>query len=63
MFYSFTSETLKNEELAIRSKWVQRGLDNDTLMEISRLLGIEPKQLPVGAFVVEFSGDVEIYGT
>jgi hypothetical protein len=63
MFYSFTSETLKNEELAIRSKWVQRGLEDSILQDISKLLGIEPKQLPVGAFVVEFSGDVEVYGT
>jgi hypothetical protein len=63
MFYSFTGETLKNEELAIRSKWVNRGLDNNVLMEISKLLGIEPKPLPIGIFVPEFSGDVEIYGT
>jgi hypothetical protein len=58
MFYSFTSETLKNEELAIRSKWVNRGLDNNTLMEISKLLGIEPKELPAGAFVIEYKGTI-----
>jgi hypothetical protein len=63
MFYSFTSETLKNEELAIRSKWVQRGLEDSILQDISRLLGIEPKPLPTGIFVPEFAGDVEIYGT
>jgi len=51
---SFTSETLKNEELAIRTKWVNRGLDNDILMDIARLFGIEPKPLPVGA--PEYSG-------
>ena len=63
MFYSFTSETLKNEELAIRSKWVNRGLEDSILQDISRLLGIEPKPLPGVGFVVEFSGDVEVYGT
>ena len=58
MFYSFTSETLRNEELAIRQKWVSRGLDNNTLMEISRLLGIEPKPLPTGIFVPEYKGTI-----
>jgi hypothetical protein len=59
MFYSFTSETLKNEELAIRSKWVNRGLDNNTLTEISKLLGIEPKPLPTAVEVFRIINDFE----
>jgi len=51
---SFTSETLKNEELSIRTKWVNRGLNDETLKDIARLFGIEPKPLPVGA--PEYSG-------
>jgi hypothetical protein len=58
MFYSFTSETLRNEELAIRSKWVQRGLEDSILQDISKLLGIEPKPLPGVGFVVEFKGTI-----
>ena len=56
MFYSFVGETLKNEELAIRSKWVQRGLNDSILQDISKLLGIEPKPLPAVALVPEFAG-------
>jgi len=59
MFYSFTSETLKNEELAIRQKWVSRGLDNDTLMQISKLLGIEPKPLPAPIELFKIINDFE----
>jgi len=50
---SFTSETLINEELAIRTKWVNRGLNDAILKDIARLFGIEPKPLPVGAVAYE----------
>jgi hypothetical protein len=60
---SLTTETLRNEELAIRQKWVNRGLDNDTLMEIAKIFGIDPKPLPTGGFVPEFKGNVIIYAT
>jgi len=62
-FGSITEETLRNEELAIRSKWVNRGLKDEYLQEIAKMFGIEPKPLPVGVFVPEFKGDVEIFGT
>jgi hypothetical protein len=43
-FGSISSETLRNEELAIRSKWLPRGLDDLTLEEIAKMFGIEPKE-------------------
>jgi len=55
-FGSLSGETLRNEELAIRQKWVNRGLDNETLMEIAKIFGIDPKPLPTAAFVPEFKG-------
>lgn len=51
-FSTFSSETLRNEELAIRQKWVTRGLEDVYLKEIARMFGIDPKPLPVG--IVEF---------
>jgi len=62
-FGSLTEETLRNEELAIRQKWVTRGLKDEYLQEIAKLFGIDPKPLPVGVFVPEFKGDIEIFGT
>jgi hypothetical protein len=62
-FGSLTSETLRNEELALRSKWVNRGLDDSTLQEIAKIFGIDPKPLPIGGFVPEFKGNVIIYAT
>jgi hypothetical protein len=55
-FGSLTSETLRNEELALRSKWVNRGLEDSTLQEIAKIFGIDPKPLPTGGFVPEFKG-------
>jgi hypothetical protein len=43
-FGSISSETLRNEELAIRSKWLPRGLEDTTLEEIAKMFGIEPKE-------------------
>ncbi len=54
--YSVSSETLRNEELAIRQKWVARGLNDNLLQQIARLFGIEPKPLPKPAVVEEYSG-------
>lgn len=45
-FGSVSEETLRNEELAIRSKWVQRGLEDEKLKEIAKMFGIDPKPLP-----------------
>jgi hypothetical protein len=55
-FGSISSESLRNEELAIRSKWVNRGLEDSYLQEIAKMFGIDPKPLPVGVFVPEYSG-------
>jgi hypothetical protein len=55
-FGSLSGETLRNEELAIRQKWVNRGLDNDTLMEIAKIFGIDPKPLPIGVEIAELKG-------
>jgi hypothetical protein len=55
-FGSISSETLRNEELAIRSKWVNRGLEDSNLQEIARMFGIDPKPLPTGVFVPEYKG-------
>jgi len=45
-FGSITEESLRNEELAIRSKWVIRGLEDSKLKEIAKMFGISPKPLP-----------------
>jgi len=55
-FGSITSETLRNEELALRSKWVNRGLEDSILQEIAKIFGIDPKPLPKGEFVPEYKG-------
>jgi len=55
-FGSLSGETLANEELAIRSKWVNRGLNDNLLKEIAKMFGIEPKELPTGVFVPELKG-------
>ena len=55
-FGSITSETLRNEELALRSKWVNRGLEDSILQEIAKIFGIDPKPLPTGIFVPEYKG-------
>jgi hypothetical protein len=62
-FGSISSESLRNEELAIRSKWVNRGLEDSYLQEIAKIFGIDPKPLPTGGFVPEFEGNVIIYAT
>lgn len=46
-FGSISSETLRNEELALRTKWVQRGLEDSKLQEIAKMFGIDPKPLVV----------------
>jgi hypothetical protein len=58
-FRSLSSETLRNEELAIRIKWVNRGLNDNLLKEIAKMFGIDPKPLPTGAFIPEYSGLIE----
>jgi len=63
-FGSITEETLRNEELAIRSKWVNRGLNDNLLKEIAKMFGISPKELPTGqmGFVVlkDFETDEDL---
>jgi hypothetical protein len=58
-FGSITSETLRNEELAIRSKWVNRGLNDNYLKEIAKIFGINPKPLPTGELPFDIIKDFE----
>jgi hypothetical protein len=58
-FGSISSETLRNEELAIRSKWVNRGLEDSNLKEIAKMFGIDPKPLPLPVEVFKIINDFE----
>jgi len=58
-FGSISSETLRNEELAIRSKWVNRGLEDSNLQEIAKMFGIDPKPLPIPVEVFKIFNDIE----
>jgi hypothetical protein len=58
-FGSISSETLRNEELAIRSKWVNRGLEDSNLQEIAKMFGIDPKPLPIPVEVFKVINDFE----
>jgi len=59
VFGSLSEETLRNEELAIRSKWVNRGLSDEYLKEISKMFGIEPKPLAIPVEVFKKINDFE----
>lgn len=54
----FVSETLRNQELAKRAYFVLMGLDDNILKQITKEFGIDPKPLPLGVFVPEYSGIV-----